>query len=383
MNHYLRQTILTLACAAFLFTPASAQSYWKWTPKADHHQAAVRILCNGAGTSGVYLEHNGKRGVLTCAHSLSGNGEATVTFSDGTTQRGRFTVDKYNLDIGWVYVEHATLKPLELAPQAPARGSPAEFVTYGGPLNVLRHWSATFLATGDRSTVWFDTYVINGDSGGTILNSKAQVIGVQSVGSTTAGTFTHDGHTWDIYRNGGSAPFTGIQDFCGRVCPPRGYAGPLPRRGGVGGVYPPNNPPQQPQQPQQPPQEIEVEVDYDKLAELVVARMRENPEPFRGPAGQDGKNGKDGTPGQPGTPGRDAVVDYDKLAGEVQRRLPPIRVVREGGEGGRTSEDSVSLGGTLRLPPVRMEIQHPDGRSFYQEKPLGGTIAIKLVPKGR
>lgn len=49
-----------------------------------------------------------------------------------------------------------------------------------------------------------------------------------------------------------------------------------------------------------------------------------------GPAGRDGKDGepgRDGTDGRNGTDGRDgadAVIDYDQLAAEVKKRLPPI-----------------------------------------------------------
>ena len=67
-------------------------------------------------------------------------------------------------------------------------------------------------------------------------------------------------------------------------------------------------------------------------------------------------------------------MDYDKLASEVVKRLPPVRVQ----VGARLIEARV--GETIILPPVRMEIQHPNGDVRFQEKPLGGIIAIKLVP---
>lgn len=72
------------------------------------------------------------------------------------------------------------------------------------------------------------------------------------------------------------------------------------------------------------------------------------------------------------------MIDYDKLTDEVIKRIPPIYVIREG------SNDppiAVKPGGKIILPPIRFEIHHPNGDVFYQEKPLGGTIAIKLVPK--
>ena len=81
-----------------------------------------------------------------------------------------------------------------------------------------------------------------------------------------------------------------------------------------------------------------------------------------------------GPPGPQGPPGKDAKLDYDKLAGEVVKRLPPVRIQI----GQRVIE--ARLGEKISLPPIRMEIQHPNGQVRFQEKPLGGIIAIRLVP---
>lgn len=56
-------------------------------------------------------------------------------------------------------------------------------------------------------------------------------------------------------------------------------------------------------------------IDYDRLAEVLAARIK----PLPGPAGPPGPVGPSGT----GTPGAPATVDYDKLAEEVITRLPP------------------------------------------------------------
>ena len=41
---------------------------------------------------------------------------------------------------------------------------------------------------------------------------------------------------------------------------------------------------------------------------------------------------------------------------------------------------SVDADGVLRLPPVVLEIETPDGKVQQQAKPLGHPIRIKLVP---
>ena len=382
------RTLATLAALvlALYATAAHAEGFWQWSPQAPHHAAAVMVRQGKLAASGVYVTHKGKAGVLTCAHLFKTGDPVSVTFSDGTTTNAEGTVDKFQHDVAWVFATNKNIHPLALAVSAPTRGQRVEFVTYGGPVDSLRHWYATAAKDGG-----FASYVIPGDSGGAILNANHQVVGIQSVGFQQAGTFRDDnGKVWPLLAGSSSAPTQAIVDFCDRVCCPQGFC-PNPYQQPTPPIqlYPPGTQPQpQPQPPPQLPPEVTVEVDYNKLAALVLAEMKRNPEPFRGPAGRDGQNGQDGrngtngTNGTDGKPGQDAVVDYNTLAEQVANRLPPIRVVQEAGKGGTPLEQSVPLGGTLRLPPVRMEIQHPDGQVYYQEKPLGGVIAIKLVPKG-
>jgi hypothetical protein len=54
--------------------------------------------------------------------------------------------------------------------------------------------------------------------------------------------------------------------------------------------------------------------------------------------------------------------------------------VLEDGRGNAVDTISVGSDGVLRLPPVVLQIEHPDGQVYQQAKPLGRAITIKLVP---
>lgn len=376
---------LSLAIAfVFLFVGSLQAQQWNWSPVAEYQKAACEVRDGNAAGSGVYVDlGDGFRGVLTCEH-IHNTGTATATFpTTGERLSGSYTTDMYGFDVGFIVLQGQPkgIKPLTISETPPNVGDRVEFVTYGGPGNgKARHFFGHLTTSNDR-TMYFDNYVISGDSGGTILNTSGQVVGVQSVGLDEV---NYPG--WNVYKGSGSPPFAAIRQFCQRVkqkfssqqCGPGGcspYAPPGGGQygGGGGGLYPDPQPPIAPQPPTQPkPDPVRVEVDYDQLADAVIERMKQNPEPFKGPPGKDGKDGADGNP---------ATIDYDQVAENVQQRLKPIEVVFLGRDNAPVASQTVPLGGVLELPPVRMEIQHPAGEVYYQEKPLGGTIALELIPK--
>ena len=68
----------------------------------------------------------------------------------------------------------------------------------------------------------------------------------------------------------------------------------------------------------------------------VVERLSNDP----GMKGSDGTDGRDG---------KDAIIDYDRLAAEVIRRLPPIAVQQLDRNGKLLHSGDAYLGGTLKL----------------------------------
>ena len=56
-----------------------------------------------------------------------------------------------------------------------------------------------------------------------------------------------------------------------------------------------------------------------------------------------------GPKGDPGPPGKDATIDYDKLAAEVARRLPPIKFQTIDPSGNTVHDIDRRLGDTVRF----------------------------------
>lgn len=440
--------LIISVCLLLIPSVCLGKDFWNWSPDGQHHNAAVVVSVpnpDGDGSfsgSGVYVSHKGTVGVLTAAHiiKMGQADKATVKFRTGEEKTGKSTVDKYGYDIGFVWVRSSgtKLKPLIISPRPPGSNDRVEFVTFGGPgsdkaKNTLRHFYGAVWKK-ENCRQWYDARVISGDSGGAILNDSRQVVGIQSSGSNEYDHLTADNGTrWRVYRRGASAPFSSIRSFMDRVhtktancpdgqCYPRGSVAPSSpgsnRRfypnGGASirqspkfRVIPKQKLPST--YPESPPKksggQCRLQLDYNKLADIVIQRMEENPDVFRGPKGDAGPPGKDGqTPdvsidyqrlsemvvsrmkqnpdqfrGPKGADGQTPEIDYQQLTDSVKSRLPGFRVIRKGRDGEIIHTEDVELGGDIVFPPVRMEVQHTNGDVFFQEKPLGGTIAIELV----
>jgi len=57
-----------------------------------------------------------------------------------------------------------------------------------------------------------------------------------------------------------------------------------------------------------------------------------------------------------------------------------LSVALEDIDGNTVETISVGTDGVLRLPPVILQIEHPNGQVYEQAKPLGRPITIRLVP---
>lgn len=346
---------------------------WEHSPAAPHHQAAVKVRSGTAAGSGVAVDLGGFQGVLTAAHIFEGTGQgARVTFQDGTTRHGTHTVDATGLDLAWVFVQiPPSIPTVRLASRTSSR---VEFVTFGGPLNRLRHFWGRTVRDGD-----FQAVVVSGDSGGAILDTQGRLVGIQATGGPTVATTTdHHGEVWDLYGEAHSAPLTGLRRFVQRVrqrwCPDGSCQvaqGPIPAtRPGrpqvqpvdPGELYPDQDPVQSPR-----PSRPSVTVDYERLAQIIVERYQDQLQGPQGPAGPRGPSGQD------------AQVNIQDLAAQVQSQLPPIQVDFLGDGRQVVDRQEVRLGQTLNVPPVRLEVHHQDGRWFYQEQALGQAVTLGLV----
>jgi len=302
-------------------------------------------------------------------------------------------------------------------------GAAIEACGFGNPSLTLRHFSARISAVaGDRVTT--TAAVVTGDSGGPLIADGA-VVGVILGGLNIPTQVRGD---WAVMRPSiacGPAP---IRRLLGRVlggtpgpgyfrprplalqecpqCVPYGYQRmvPLPGRtsrrivqgppvivdGGGGYQAPiPSTPPVD--EPTTPPVDepttdpgttpgtpptadpgtTSVTIDYNQLAAIVYEKMVEHPELFRGPDGMRGEPGPAGPIGPAGDRGE---------PGPVGPMGPPRRIGLIGGDGIIDTTIEPDPDGTLRIPPVVLQISHPDGTIATQRQALGKPIRIRLVP---
>lgn len=343
-----------------------AANWWNWTQPAPHHANAVRISSSGMGTTGVYVTIGDKRGVLSCAHGKSG--DCRLTFSDGFTATKPYARDGKGFDLAWIEVAHPSLNPLTVATTGPRAGETVEVLGFGGGRGDLRHYELT--ATGESYSThdWYRGHVLNGDSGGPVLNARHEVVGVMNVGSNEVGQVSINGTPWPVLDEPGSSAFSGLAAFVRRIQCPGGTC-PYPNGGGSGGggdAYPPANPPSNP--PTAPA------IDLDALVDRLAADPR-----FRGPQGEKGADGAPGANGADGTVSNDQLAaisaaileriqgdprfrgpegpsgppgsapDVEALKSEILASLPPIRFETVDDAGNVRSSAAIHLGGTLQL----------------------------------
>lgn len=376
--------------------------------QAQDTSNVVRIQVGNSVGSGAYL---GDRLVLSCAHIFreeSENRQALVQFPDGEQHWG---VSKC-VDFHWdqSLIELTSVPTAQGVCVATANPQPGEQVValgyaFGREIkqitgSVLKYVSPTSADPGD----WFafSGSTTEGCSGGPIFNGRGELIGnlwgTRDADATSVGVMCGRTRRFLLPWN---ARLEAVQlaQCAGGQCvplPPRTRVAPSRVRNVFTGpsiivappvqrspatTAPPTNQPNGPG-PATPPT-VEVQIDYDRIAELVIARMKEDPTPFIGPAGPEGpagpagppwSAGADGLTGAPGPPGPQGSAGKDGAS------AGPLSVVLEDGHGNVADTISVGSDGVLRLPPVVLQIEHPDGQVYQQAKPLGRAITIKLVP---
>lgn len=377
-------------------TSFPVNSPWLWSQPAPHHASIVKTKSpSGQGFShgsGVYVQTGDVKGVLTAAHCVKGGSQrASVIWSDGTETQGEIDLtDRDGYDIGFIVVQHPTIQTLMIAAQAPQPGEWLEFAGFGGggQESPIRHWWGSLSAERASSLQFYECPVVQGDSGGTILNAAHEVVGVIAVG--TEATIGQIGQAQAFAKTGG-APFEAVAAFVGRVatgqwrlapgggcgpggCGPQGC--PPGQGGGEQWGYPPQpNPFQRPQGPppdQQPQPPItpkqtptpptcqltpeQVQTIIEALAKDVRFRGAQG---IAGPAGNNGTNGTDGTAGPAGPPPAPEQIQAAiaawvsahpaEVAAMVQPHLDPLHVETYDRNGVLVDAESYPYPGPIRL----------------------------------
>ena len=146
--------------------------------------------------TGVIIDTGGD--IVTALHVVQGASHITVTFADGTTSDGSIAVSEPSDDIAVLTTARlpAVIVPAVLGP-SPQIGD--ETFAVGNPLGLVGSLSAgvisglgrTFKLANGRTLsgmIQFDAAVNPGSSGGPLLNTKGQVIGIVTGLANPAGT---------------------------------------------------------------------------------------------------------------------------------------------------------------------------------------------------
>ncbi len=310
----------------------AVQQAWQITKAATHHRAIARVQTSGGAGTGCLIAHDGKGAwCITNHHVVSmgwtGNGFVTRTFKTATvaTPFGaeQFTVvySDPKADIALLHSSTATASvAIPLCDSEPPVGAMLELGGYGGPTNQLRTFAARRISS--RYALSADAPVVSGDSGGPMLY-RGSLCGVLWGAPSAAGNRGSIEGWSKTYPATSNVTAASLRDVCQQVftqygCTPR--------------TCPPVS---QPGAPVAQPAPIQPKCDC--------------------PTPVTGKDGSDGAVGPQGPPGKDAVIDYDVLAAEVAKRLPPIYPQWIDKDGNVIDElrSGVRLGQTL---PLRAEV---------------------------
>jgi hypothetical protein len=351
----------------------------------------VRIQVGSSVASGTYL---GDRLVLSCAHLFKGepSTRATALFPDGFSHQGLVL----SLDQQW----DQSLIELTTSPAAPGAvlsvtnpkiGDPITAVGYAQGRELMQVSGPVVELLSPGTTDRLDWFALSGSvtvgcSGGPLFDQRGHLVGNlwgTSPENQVVGTMCGRMHAFLEPWRPRLIAVRETQCLTGN-CPTGRIrsviVGPRPR------LSPRTTAPIPIPIPIPPPEPAEI--DYAKLTDLVIAKLKEDPT-FRGPAGPAGEVGPPGpigpvgpiglagTPGVNGSDGQDGALGAPGLPGLAG---PPTKILLVDEAGNTITTLNADAAGVIKLPPVILQIRHFDGSLMKQSKPLGQPITIKLIP---
>ncbi len=327
--------------------------------------------------SGVIVAADGKMAtVLTCAHGYKTLMKVVVIIQGGQRYRADIVGVDAVQDVMLLEIADPGIAPHPIAATEPARGERVyicgfvggSLSAYAGSWGTVKQWVSPKVR--GRSTFIETTCVSkNGQSGGPILNSRGQVVGIITGN-----------------RKGAIGPcLPRVRKVLKFLLPP------YPNRPGV--IVPKPRPRRAPVKPKRPraaaseqlvkvvfsPKPLQHDISallarIDKLETQIAAlQLRPGIPGLRGPTGPAGKVG---TAGRDGKDASLQPIPLDDLAAEVLGRLPPIymQVIRNGKV---VKLKAIPLGGTL--PPIHVQVIRNGKVIENADVPLGGTLPLRLI----
>ena len=314
---------------------------WRYSKKARHHSAVVRVQTSGGAGTGCVIDHDGK-GVLVVtnhhvvARAWTGNGFTRETFASaqvvgnaGSTT-GRIIYSDPNLDIAIIHSPNGTAKvSVPISEVMPPIGTDIEICGYGGPQPTLR----TFLGRRVRNSsaeVSCDAGVVSGDSGGPMIWNGA-LVGVNYGAPAQSGNMGQE-QGWNVTGpassniDGPTLAKVLTQQCTPYGCIPRIIRRPIPQQNVISEPPPATTPIVNHNSNCQCESQQGCDCDVDAIKAEILASL--DLSQLKGADGATGAQGPMGPKGSPGVAGQDAHVDINELAEAVIARLPPIYMRR-------------------------------------------------------
>jgi hypothetical protein len=313
-----------------------------------------------AGT-GVIVGADGTRAwVLTAYHTFRNGGTPKVIVYDGRSFLAVIAEKDEEADLARLVIADPGIAPIEMEDAAPLRGEELQAMGFdgGGGTENFKVFCGklTQYVTADRLQK-YDLLELAcaaraGDSGGPIINSRGRLVGIirGSDGRCCSGPC--------LPRLRGMVRWL----VPGQAGPPQS---PGPLTPGARAQGPPPASPLPPPAPTPPGTDPAIKRLEARVATLEArVTMLEAVSRTPGPPGKDGRDGTDGLPGPP------AVVDYERLAADIAKRIAPDQ----------PDYDRITAEVAKRLPPITVQTLKA-GKVLAEEKvPLGGVLPLNLVP---
>ena len=356
---------------------------------ATPQEASFRVETQQGGGSGTAIH---KRIIVTNSHVVGHRLRTDITVKSdwsGQTMKAEGVCISPEYDICLLWTEKDV--PYTEMADEPKAGDIVKLYGYG-PYRKLRSGDGKVIGVSDRKPNGaenIETWVqsLSGDSGGGLFDANGKLVAVNWGGdlrtnssvSVPAKYVKKIGDEWvrEMIHQSRWSEFQCFGGGCaGGSC---GQGGMMQNAGGGRGKAPPKFPVQRPQDdqgfmpPSQPPQQVQQPppkpIDTDKLVAEIVEKLASDPrikgmpgkdgmDGKNGIDGKDGKNGIDGRDGKNGTDGKDgidgkpgivAVVDYDVLASEVIRRMPPITMKSYDRNGKLIDSENYPIGTPIKI----------------------------------
>jgi len=143
------------------------------------------------------------------------------------------------------------------------------------------------------------------------------------------------------------------------------------------------SPPVTPTPPLVPIVPVEPSDQIDRIAELRIEILAASAgiEGKPGPPGPQGPPGDQGLPGEPGPPGNTLEIDYDKLVEMVIARMPDRRIDFLDGEGNVAKTIVVPFGEPIPILAQRLQTMDKDNEHLQETTaPLGEPLGLRFKP---